>query len=397
MSDDPNVVIDNDLFKVTLIEKLAEPEIGYRVLIENKSNQYIRLDIRNSSADGVMTDFNFKGGNSSVAPGKKLETEICIENKDLKEKISKPVKNVEGSFTIATNTDGGLHWSGLRDAYPFVIPDNETGTEAGEISAVGTDSSDVTQTDYVKVEGIYADNSWDSDIPMKLVYVFADMFTNDENLEVSSEGSELTINGVNSYSADVYLNRAKTADNYYYDNLSTPLYLGDSKKVLLTFLIPATELEANRTITMNLYGIPDTDKIKMNTNDIIFCDSEDEIVQKADPEGYARVQLADAETTEKVKQALNGNRFVAREVGGRAVEIYAFKSPDKFESIMEDGTALFTGNYTIENGYIVCKIEEHFVRSGVGRTARIPWKWGDNGIELDFPQYGLTWQENWFA
>ena len=384
---DPNVLLDNEWAKITLTGKLEEPDIGYSVMIENTSEQYITVAIKDSSVDGLMTGFYFR--QSHVAPGKKLKTEMSIfaDNPDIKSPSD--LKNIEGNFWIAVSKDGEETYVYQKEKYPFTIPDNTVGAgaEAAEIETVGADGGEVKQTDYVKIEGIYVDNSHFAINNMKLVYVFADMFTNAENIQVSSVGSELTINDANSYPSNKLNGKAQSMiDSYYYNSTNTPIYIGNSKKVLSTFLVPAAELEAGRSITMNLYGIPDTDKIKMSTNDIVFCDSEDEIAQKADPEGYAKIQPADAETVEKVKQAINGKGF-DMEVNGTLLSRYVFKSPDKFESQGASGMRLNGGTYTVEAGYIACKFDAMLDVSGnkvgEGTTFRIPWKWGDNGIELD--------------
>ena len=381
---DPNVLLDNEWAKIT-VEAPVEGAyyIGYSILIENRSDQYIWVQIENGSVDGSMTDLYVS--NAHVAPGKKskAEIQIYVTEKSVIKSLN-DLKNVEGIFEIAANTDGGNEYTVIKDSYPFAIADNAAEVGPGESS--GTEGGEVTQTDYVKIEGIYVDNSYLNIQNMRLVYVFTDMFTNAENLEVHSGGSELIINDTNSYTSWAYDEKAKSIDSYYYALELTPLYIGNSKKVLLTFLVPPAELEANRSITMKLDGIPDTDKIKMSTNDIIFCSSEDEIAQKADPEGYAKLQPADAEATEKVRQAINGKGFDVTG-NGAAVYRFAFKNPDKFETQSTDGTRFNGGTYTVEAGYLACKYDAMVDMSGnkvgEGTTTRIPWKWGNDGIELN--------------
>ena len=152
VSDDPNVLADNDLFKVTLIEKSKEPDMGYTVLIENKSDMYISVDIDNSSVDGLMTGLYFDGG-GSVSPGKKLRTEIRIFPSELEKNPSINLKNVEGIFMIATNTDGGKHYTFLRDTFPFSIPDNEAGAGTGaEVGGeAGADKIETISADEAKL------------------------------------------------------------------------------------------------------------------------------------------------------------------------------------------------------------------------------------------------------
>lgn len=251
-------------------------------------------------------------------------------------------------------------------------------------------SRDVKQTDYVKIDGIYVDTSYhaiSADGNKKLVYVFFDAFTNAENLQVSSDASELIINDTNSYSSLVDLDPAigGPVENYYYDYPVEDVYIGESQKVLLTFEIPAVELEPGRTITMKLYGIPDTDKIKMNTNDIVSCPSGEEIAQLADPTGYAayldKRQLADAETIEKVKHVINGAIF--RGQNSSDIVDIIFEAPDKFHSEL-NGKPYHKGTYQVEKDFLELTIDAVDASGNqiIFDPKLIPWEWYGDEVVL---------------
>lgn len=394
------VLLDNDIVKVTLGDKVEDSNyIGYSALIENKSDQYILLGIDASSVDGLMTDFNVQGG--SVAPGKKSKAEFRVYTSNSDVKSLDDLKNVEGIFTISTNTDGGNSYTRLKDTYPFTISD-EAGAAQAAAGNEAAAEGDGKQTDYAKIEGIYVDNSYTSkdDGNKKLVYVFFDAFTNAENLQVSSKASTLTVNDTNSYESSKLMGKAIPMESYYYSSYIKDVYVGESQKVVLTFIIPAAELEAGRTITMDLYGIPDTDKIKLSTDEIVACNSEDEIAQQADPEGYAsyqtKIQPADAETTEKVKQAINGYTFsFSYSVGNSTInQGMAFEAPDKFEMQL-GGTRVNGGTYVVENGFLACTYDGQVDVNGnkvsdEKKTVLVPWSWGADDIELDLSGFAAV-------
>ena len=125
-------LLNNDLVTVTLGEPIDEDYyIGYSATIENKSSdKYVLVSIDNGSVDGLMTYISLQGG--SVAPGKKSNAELRIYTEDLDIKTSDELKNVEGAFSISTNTDGGNSYNGSNERYPFSIPGNAADESAVE-------------------------------------------------------------------------------------------------------------------------------------------------------------------------------------------------------------------------------------------------------------------------
>lgn len=125
-------LLNNDLVTVTLGEPIDEDYyIGYSATIENKSSdKYVLVSIDNGSVDGLMTYISLQGG--SVAPGKKSNAELRIYTEDLDIKTSDELKNVEGAFSISTNTDGGNSYNGSNERYPFSIPGNAADESAAE-------------------------------------------------------------------------------------------------------------------------------------------------------------------------------------------------------------------------------------------------------------------------
>ena len=131
-ADDTKILLDNDLAKITLGDPVEDSYyVGYAITIENKSDsKYILVSVDNGSVDGFMTYISVQG--STVAPGKKSKSELQIYTEDLDIKTADELKNVEGAFSISTNTDGGNSYNGSNERYPFSIPGNAADESAAE-------------------------------------------------------------------------------------------------------------------------------------------------------------------------------------------------------------------------------------------------------------------------
>ena len=129
---DTKILLDNDLAKITLGDPVEDSYyVGYAITIENKSDsKYILVSVDNGSVDGFMTYISVQG--STVAPGKKSKSELQIYTEDLDIKTADELKNVEGAFSISTNTDGGNSYNGSNERYPFSIPGNAADESAAE-------------------------------------------------------------------------------------------------------------------------------------------------------------------------------------------------------------------------------------------------------------------------
>ncbi len=271
-----------------------------------------------------------------------------------------------------------------------VTEESSVATTAAEETEPETeaDPESVTKTDYVEIEGIYVDSSYVSseNENLKLVYVFYNTFTDNENLKVCSDAAKLTVNDVNTYDSQQGIGKCEGMGSYYYSKYLKDVYVGDSLKIVSTFLVPEGDLEGGRTLNVAPYGIPDADKVEMSTDDIVFCESSDEVASIADPEGYAdqqeKLQPADEETTAKVRDTLNGNIFEMT-VNNVAIE-YVFSAPDNFE-VQIAGTRVNGGKYVVTKGYVSCiydgrvDINLNKVSDDSGEPVNFPWNWAEDG------------------
>lgn len=152
-SEQGKILLDNDLMLITLGEEIEESNyVGYSVVLENKTaDQYLLLGIDNGSVDGMMTYINIQGG--SVAPGKKSNAEFRFyTNDDSDIKALSDLRNIEGAFTLSSNTDGGNSYRGTGENYPFSIDGN---TGAGSTGAPADEAAEsgqvILDNEFVKI------------------------------------------------------------------------------------------------------------------------------------------------------------------------------------------------------------------------------------------------------
>ena len=240
----------------------------------------------------------------------------------------------------------------------------------------------VTETAHCKIDGIYVDTSFtdESNPSMKMVYVCYTAFTNDENLDISSKASKLTFESGNSYTSEAFSKSAgKYLSSYYFESTIKHVYIGESAKVLATFMVPEGEFKASSTMEIEFYGISDSEELLISTEDVVFCESAEILAQTADAEGYAaelaKHEPADEETLAMVKKAINGYKWNFF-VNNTAYEI-EFYNPNKFELRVSSFGVTNGGTYEVLNGYVVCTYDSN------GSVVEIPFSWGPNDIELD--------------
>ena len=113
-------LLDNDKLLIVLGDKVEGSNyVGYRLYMENKTDKYIYVGVDNGSVDGYMTYVNMQG--SIIAPGKRSHAEMRVSTKNTDVKSLDDLKNIEGSFTISSNSDGTNSFRGGDDHYPFKI------------------------------------------------------------------------------------------------------------------------------------------------------------------------------------------------------------------------------------------------------------------------------------
>lgn len=240
------------------------------------------------------------------------------------------------------------------------------------------------ETAHCRLEGIYVDNSYaDGDnTSLKMVYVFYTAFTNDQNLSICSKYSELGFESGNSYSSEYHSKSCcDYIPNYYASNYLEDIYIGESLKVVSTFLVPYAEFERDGLITVQPYGIPYEERLAFSSEDVQFFESADSLAQAIDPEGYAEIvalhQPADEQTCAKVKKAINGY-YWSFYVNSTSYVI-EFWAPNKFEVRVKALGITNGGTYTIQKGYVVCTYDSN------GASVEIPYSWGTDDIDLNLP------------
>lgn len=222
-------------------------------------------------------------------------------------------------------------------------------------SVTSCGGGDKLSSDYMSIDAVCVDDSYNEDDKC-LVYMFYTVSTEDQNLKLDSKSTIMTVDGGNSYESERVLGAADYTPNYYFRDYLEDVEVGTSLKVVETFKLPAAELEAGKTITIENDKIPDANKIKFATDIITHYSDQKAVAEAVDPEGY-KIEVearkdADSTTVKKVKEQINGY-YWSFYVNNTSYEI-EFYEPNKFE--LRTGVGVSNGGtYTIKNGYISCK------------------------------------------
>ena len=239
------------------------------------------------------------------------------------------------------------------------VKEDEDTAEESETVEVATEPpapAKTMETDVVKVDGFYVDNSHqESDgSPLKMVYVFLTFKPSQSNFKVDSKYTDLVI-GENTYSSDFYKNACKFTPSYYYSSFIEDIYVGTECKLALTFKVPEGDLQPGKDVTMSDSSFS-LDGLLFSTDDLVVCESAEEIGSLADPEAYAEIaymrELADEETTKKVQKLINGYYWQFYVTLGTSLTKYEleFYSPNEFE--VRTPYLSNNGTYEVHNGYI---------------------------------------------
>ena len=272
---------------------------------------------------------------------------------------------------------GGQNTSEPTDA-PTSEPTEAPTTEPTEApTTVPTEPPIVLENDNVKVDGIFVNTSHQEEdgSPLKMVYVFLTVSAKDANLSVDSKYTKLTV-GANTYESDFYKGSCQYMPNVYYSSFIEDVYVGTNIQLGLTFKIPEGDLTGSKDIVLSDSSIP-MDGLKFTTDEIVFCNSVQEIGEIADPEGCAaevqKHEPADEETTKKVRNCINGYYYTFYVSAGTSLMKYEieFASPNEFE--VRTPYLTNSGTYEVCNGYII------LTYSNSGITLEIPYEWSDNG------------------
>lgn len=266
-------------------------------------------------------------------------------------------------------------------------------TACGGTPTDGQDASEepstVTETDTVTIDGLYVDDSYvnEENDQLTLLYLLYTLHPEEENLEISSSGTTLTINYKNEYQSERRIGACTYLASYYYSDFIEDVYMGSELKVVETFEVPSADLEAGRSITIENHHVEDFDEILLSTDDIAHCESAEQLAQTADPEGFAEAQRlrepADEATATTVRNAINGYywSFFTNNTSYR-IEFFA---PNNYTlSTMGLNT---TGTYQVTNGFVVC------TNDATGAVNELPYTLSDSGVELD-PATGFSVYEN---
>ena len=118
------ILIDNENVTITATAKFEEKkvnangyhEVGYRVLIENHSDQYIIVSYDQLSVDGFMIDGHGMENMGKLNPQTKVYSSLSIyvdettSNKTVE--TMDDLRSIDGTIKVSHNTDGSLSYGG---------------------------------------------------------------------------------------------------------------------------------------------------------------------------------------------------------------------------------------------------------------------------------------------
>lgn len=167
--------------------------------------------------------------------------------------------------------------------------------------------------------------------------------------------------------------------NYYSSDYIEDVYVGQTLKMVSVFKVPEGEFKTGVFFSVHPYGIPAEEKLVINTDDVKYFDSVEELAQTADPDGYAemlrRHEPADQQTGSRVKAEINGY-YWSFYVNSISYQIEFF-APNRFEVRVRSLNVKNGGTYEVQNGFVVCTYDSN------GSSVEIPYTFGENGIDLD--------------
>lgn len=245
--------------------------------------------------------------------------------------------------------------------------------------------SETKQTDILSLDAIVVDDSYrdEDDSPERVVYAFFTM-KQESNIKFSSKYVDLIVDGTNTYTSEVHAQSlCKYAPNYYYGVYNEEGYLGETKKMVATFLIPEGDLVNGKEIRFSYDSIEDMDELSVFTDSIIHVNSDKEACKIVDPEGCAEREKAYADApTERVKEVkslING--YYVEAYGGNIKYKVTFSAPNSFvletTSVKSEKTLVKNGgSYSVKNGFISCTYDDS------GKTFDIPYELKDGDIEI---------------
>ncbi len=393
------ILLDDNLVTIELV-KFYENEVNWAGTSSPMMEKYFTVKVKNKSdkefyfnlEDGYIKDESvtlaMMDGSQGPAPGKsKTYTYNVYYNTN---PDHTPLDSIEDLYTLDVAVDISVKGESYQDDSKKRIVFSEvlSGTAAASgadgasadtsVGAAQSEDAIVTETDYMTVDGLYVDNSYTTkdNENIRFLYIIYTAHTNAENLKIDCKSMNITINNTNSYTAVRSKKQVRYMKNYYNAAYLKEVNIGDSVKFVETFEVPKAELEAGRSIRISKSQIPDSDKIRLSTDQIVFCDNPEEIAQKVDPEGYEKetwaLQDADGNVVSAVKNEINGYQW---EVSANSINyVIEFWEPNNYELRTSFNTS--GGTYVVKNGYIVCT-------NDIGGVIEVPFTYENGTVKVD--------------
>lgn len=362
------------------------------VKVKNKSGKDILFNLQDGYIHDESVSLSMLDGSTGPAPGKTKTYSYDVYYNTQPEHT--PLDSLDDLYTLDVEVSVSVRGENRREtriSLGDLLGKSAGGTAEEAAGTAGTagealsgqeegadENKAVTETDYMTVEGLYVDDSYSAsdNENTRFLYIFYSAHTKAENLSIDCKSMVITVNDTNSYKAVRSKGEVRYLRNYYNSAYLKKVNLGDNVKFVETFEIPRAELEKGRIIRISKSQIPDSDRIRLLTDDIVFCDSPEAIAEEVDPEGYEKekwaLEDADDDVVYAVKNEINGFQWNVN-VDHMKYEI-EFWEPNNYELRTSFNTS--GGTYVVKNGYVICT-------NDIGGVIEIPYTYENGKVKLD--------------
>ncbi len=222
--------------------------------------------------------------------------------------------------------------------------------------------TDALSNDYIQVDGVYVNESYESEDDLKQVVVFLTVNAK-ENIELSSKTFSLMVNDTNEYDAYIETDTPNKT-GYYHAEFIEDIAAEKEFKIALVFDVTEKDLEEGNVITLDDFD--DYGKgIEIKSEDIKKLDSLEDISKDIDEEEYNTLMEAeenalnalDSDKENEYVDMVDNTRYTYNTFLGTTAITYHidFTSKTEFEvtSVLSGTSISNDGTYEITEGYVV--------------------------------------------
>lgn len=218
-----------------------------------------------------------------------------------------------------------------------------------------------TATQTLNVDGVYVDTAFESSDGKMPIYIFLAVKATEDDISLYSKNVTLTFDDGSSYDSEFFSALNAHQEKYYYSDYVKHLYGGETGYLVLTVRVPMSRLDAAKSFTIEAQQVPDIEKLRIGTKDIVRLEGDEAICSQADPEGYAHNMTlrepAGEERAKAVEENLTGRYWIVSIANDTGTCRVSFEENRTFGVTLLGVTN--SGTYDIREGYLYCSYDGH--------------------------------------